>query len=153
MHIFGIYYDIYLCSRSPLPDMVSGKLYQARFDSCCLVNCFSMKPFQGQSAFGFRISFSWAMQMSRRCGTFTLRGGSASNNAHFWRVHKKTTPDVVICVSIKETRLMRADCVRLRRRGVNNGIVIRRIIHVGRGRFIRDPYQINLTFVVQIGAH
>lgn len=87
MHIFGIYYDIYLCSL--LPDMVSGKLYQARFDSCCLVNCFSMKPFQGQSAFGFRISFSWAMQMSRRCGTFTLRGGSASNNAHFWRVHKK----------------------------------------------------------------
>lgn len=52
-----------------------------------------------------------------------------------------------------ETRLMRADCVWLRRRGVNNGIVIRRIIHVGRGRFIRDPYQINLTFVVQIGAH
>lgn len=92
-----------------------------------------MKPFQGQSAFGFCISFHFFVGHANEPGTFTLRGDPLRIMPIFGKVTATTTPGVVICVSIKDTRLSAM------RRGVNNEIVIRQIIHAGRAGFIRDP--------------
>lgn len=65
-------------------------------------------------------------------GTFTLRGDPLRIMPIFGKITATTTPGVVICVSIKDTRMSAM------RRGVNNGIVIRQIIHAGRAGLIRD---------------